>query len=54
MRHDDPAHMSVDDRLDQLASLPTAGLVWRKRRTGYVSSATSATPFVSARLRHYR
>jgi len=34
MHRDDPAHMSIDERLDELASLLAVGFLRLKRRTG--------------------
>jgi hypothetical protein len=34
MFNDDPANMSIDDRLDELAALLAAGFLRLKRRTG--------------------
>ena len=36
MFHDDPADMSIDDRLEELAALLSAGFLRAKRRTGYL------------------
>ena len=44
-RHDpfDPAAMSIDDRLDELAALLAVGYLRLKRRTGCLPPAESAT-----------
>ena len=36
---DDPAHMSIDDRLEELAALLVAGFLRLKRRTGCLPPA---------------
>jgi len=36
MHHDDPAAMSIDDRLDEIASLLATGFLRLKRRTGCI------------------
>jgi hypothetical protein len=41
MHHDDPADMSIDDRLEELAALLAAGFLRLKRRTGCLPPATS-------------
>jgi len=41
MHHDDPADMSTDDRLEELAALLAAGFLRLKRRTGCLPAATS-------------
>jgi len=41
MPRNDPADMSVDERLDELASLLAAGFLQLKRRTGCLPPATS-------------
>ena len=41
MRHDDPAHMSIDERLDEVASLLAAGFLRLRRRTGCLPSDAS-------------
>lgn len=45
-RHDpfDPAAMSIDDRLDELAALLAAGFLRLKRRTGCLPPAEPALP----------
>ena len=50
MFNDDPADMSIDDRLDELAMLLAAGFLRLKRRTGCLqppaseSAESSKTP----------
>ncbi|MBI5864794.1 MAG: hypothetical protein HZB38_09845 [Planctomycetes bacterium] len=44
MRHDDPAAMSVDDRLDEVASLLATGFLRLKRRTGCLPPDATALP----------
>lgn len=44
MRHDDPAAMSVDERLDEVASLLAAGFLRLKRRTGCLPPLTPSSP----------
>jgi len=44
MHGDDPADMSVDERLDQAASLLAAGFLRLKRRTGCLPPVTSSSP----------
>ena len=39
MHHDDPADMSTDDRLEELAALLAAGFLRLKRRTGCLPAA---------------
>jgi len=41
MHHDDPADMSIDDGLEELAALLAAGFLRLKRRTGCLPAATS-------------
>jgi len=41
MFHDDPADMSIDDRLEELAGLLAAGFLRLKRRTGCLPPPTS-------------
>ena len=41
MNHDDPADMSIDDRLEELAALLAAGFLRLKRRTGCLPPPTS-------------
>lgn len=41
MPRNDPADMSVDERLDEFASLLAAGFLRLKRRTGCLPPATS-------------
>ena len=36
MHHDDPADMSIDDRVEELAALLAAGFLRLKRRTGCI------------------
>ncbi|MBN1942405.1 MAG: hypothetical protein JW849_03835 [Phycisphaerae bacterium] len=38
---DDPADMSIDDRLDELTALLAAGFLRLKRRTGCLPPSTS-------------
>jgi len=50
MYRDDPAAMSIDDRLDEVASLLAAGFLRLKRRTGCVPpEAFSSTPLLHGR-----
>ncbi len=44
MHRDDPAAMSVDERLDEMTSLLAVGFLRLKRRTGYLPPATSSSP----------
>lgn len=44
MRHDDLAAMSVDERLDEVASLLAAGFLRLKRRTGCLPQEASSSP----------
>lgn len=44
MHRDDPAAMSVDERLDEVASLLVAGFLRLKRRTGCLPLVTSSWP----------
>lgn len=44
MHRDDPAHMPVDERLDEVASLLAAGFLRLKRRTGWLLPVTSSSP----------
>ena len=41
MPTDDPAHISIDDRLNELAALLAAGFLRLKRRTGCIHSCQS-------------
>ena len=41
MFHDDPADMSIDDRLEELVALLAAGFLRLKRRTGCLPPPTS-------------
>lgn len=44
MHCDDPAAMSVDERLDEITSLLAFGFLRLKRRTGCLLPATSSSP----------
>jgi hypothetical protein len=44
MHRDDLAHMSIDERLDELTSLLAAGFLRLKRRTGCLPSDASPSP----------
>jgi hypothetical protein len=42
--HDDPAAMSIDDRLDEIASLLATGFLRLKRRTGCLPPEAFPSP----------
>jgi len=44
MQRDDPAHMSIDERLDEVASLLAAGFLRLKRRTGCLPPEAFPSP----------
>ena len=44
MHRDDPAGLSIDERLDGVASLLAAGFLRLKRRTGCLPPVTSSSP----------
>jgi len=44
MHRDDPAHMSIYERLDELASLLATGFLRLKRRTGCLPLDASPSP----------
>ena len=44
MHRDDPADMSIDKRLDEVASLLAAGFLRMKRRTGCLPPDASSSP----------
>jgi hypothetical protein len=44
MHRDDPADMSIDERLDELTSLLAAGFLRFKRRTGCLPPDASLSP----------
>ena len=44
MHRDDPAAMSIDERLDEVASLLAAGFLRLKRRTGCLPPDASLSP----------
>jgi len=44
MQRDDPANMSIDDRLDEVATILAAGFLRLKRRTGYLPPDISEPP----------
>lgn len=44
MHRDDPADMSIDDRLDELAYLLATGFLRLKRRTGCLPPDASLSP----------
>jgi hypothetical protein len=44
LHHDDPAAMSIDERLDEVASLLAAGFLRLKRRTGCLPPEASLSP----------
>lgn len=44
MHRDDPAHIPVDERLDEVASLPAVGFLRLKRRTGCVPPDAPSSP----------
>ncbi len=44
MHRDDPAAMSIDERLDEVASLLATGFLRLKRRTGCVLPDASSSP----------
>lgn len=44
MHRDDPAAMSIDERLDEVASLLAAGFLRLKRRTGCLPPDASSSP----------
>jgi len=46
MHHDDPANMSIDDRLEELADILAGGFLRLRRRPGHVRGAA---PWRSAR-----
>lgn len=44
MHRDDPAHMSADERMDEVASLLAAGFRRLKRRAGCLPPDASSSP----------
>lgn len=44
MHRDDPADMSIDDRLDEVAGILAAGFLRHKRRTGCLPPDACSSP----------